>query len=245
MRNPFAAKPTADRPRSSGDHRVVRQVASWCLQYPDDELLERVDLLRRALAELTPSASTAPLARFVDHLGSTAPDALRRDYVDVFDLSRRHTLYLTYWSDGDTRRRGEALAAFKQRYRRAGFLVDTHGELTDYLPIVLEFAARVDPVAGHDLLVEYRGSIELIRLALQEADSPYGDVLVSVCATLPGQSPPDKAAALAMQRGPAGAATDPMRAGAVEQVGLDAGDPRLISLSPVVAAPPATVGGPR
>ena len=113
--------------------------------------------------------------------------------------SRRQTLYLTYWSDGDTRRRGEALAAFKQRYRRAGFLVDTHGErATDYLPMVLEFAARVDPVAGHDLPRRVPGSIELIRLALQEAGSPYADVLVSVCATLPGQSPPDKAAALAM-----------------------------------------------
>ena len=25
----------------------------------------------------------------------------------------------------------------KQRYRRSGFLVDTHGELPDYLPLVL------------------------------------------------------------------------------------------------------------
>ena len=40
-------------------------------------------------------------------------------------------------------------------------------------------------------------------------------------------------------------ATPPTRCpqGTVEQVGLDVGDPRLISLSPVVTAPPATVGG--
>ena len=133
------------------------------------------------------------------------------------------------------------LAAFKQRYRRAGFLVDTHGELTDYLPMVLEFAARVDPVAGPRPARRVPGSIELIRLALQEA-ARHTPTSWCRCATLPGQSPPDKAAALAMQRGPAGDATDPMPAGTVEQVGLDVGDPRLISLSPVVTAPPATVG---
>ena len=28
-------------------------------------------------------------------------------YVQEYDLSRRHSLHLSYWTDGDTRRRGE------------------------------------------------------------------------------------------------------------------------------------------
>ncbi|GAA3031257.1 hypothetical protein GCM10010528_10600 [Gordonia defluvii] len=219
MRNPFASAATREG-RGDADHRVAYQVASWCLQYPDDGVLARIDLLRAALAEQPSSPVNRALAQFVNHVASSDPAELRREYVDVFDLSRRQTLYLTYWSDGDTRRRGAALASIKRRYRDAGFLVDTHGELTDYLPMVLEFAARVDPRNGRELLIEHRPSLELIRLALAEKDSAYADVLVALCATLPGESPADKASALAMR---AGSET-------VEQVGLESGDPRLMPL---------------
>lgn len=198
------ARSLAERAQVRSDDRVVHQVASWCLTYPDDELLSRVPLLEAAVAEQPRDEATRALARFLDHLAVVDPDAARQAYVDVFDLSRRQTLYLTYWSDGDTRRRGEALGAFKQRYRDSGFLVDTHGELPDYLPMVLEFGARVDHAAGRELLIANRPALELIRLSLAERDSPYADLLVAVCATLPGASPADTAAALALQTvGPA------------------------------------------
>jgi nitrate reductase assembly molybdenum cofactor insertion protein NarJ len=38
---------------------------------------------------------------------------------------------------------------------------------------VLEYAAIADPVDGPVLLQEYRASIELLRFALIEADTPY------------------------------------------------------------------------
>ncbi|WP_448221763.1 nitrate reductase molybdenum cofactor assembly chaperone [Gordonia iterans] len=218
------ARATSDR-----GARVIYQISSLCLQYPDDELLSRVGQFGAALDEQRESPAAQALRRFVAYLstlrhrrptdgGSLA--RLQQDYIEVFDLSRRQTLYLTYWSDGDTRRRGSALAALKQTYREADFLVDTHGELPDYLPMVLEFAARVDPAAGRQLLIEHRASLELIRIALQEKDSPYADVLVAVCATLPGESPKDKATALSMRT------SSP----AVERVGLESGDPRLLPL---------------
>ncbi|WP_161928717.1 nitrate reductase molybdenum cofactor assembly chaperone [Gordonia crocea] len=238
MRFPFGSPsaPTAAPRRGAADHRVLYQAASWCLQYPDDEVLARAALLRAALDEQPSSDAVLALGRFVDHLAATDPDDLRHSYVDVFDLSRRQTLYLTYWTHGDTRRRGAALAAIKQRYRDAGFLVDTRGELTDYLPMVLEFAARVDPDGGRELLVEYRPCLELIRLALADQTSAYADVLTAVCATLPGPSPADRASALAM-RG---------EAETVEQVGLDAGDPRLMPLFTVAEmAATAPMGGRR
>ena len=92
-----------------------------------------------------------------DPLDARCPCRARRlagGYVDTFDLSRKHALYLSYWTDGDTRRRGEVLGRFKTAYRSSGAVVDTHGELTDYLPMVLEFAARVDAEAGVALLQE-------------------------------------------------------------------------------------------
>lgn len=123
---------------------------------------------------------------------------LQQHYVDVFDMNGKHALYLSYWTDGDTRRRGEVLSTFKARYRAGGVLVDTGGELPDYLPMVLEYAARVDPDAGGELLTDYRPSLELLRIALTERDTPYADPVAAVCATLPGESPQDRAAVMRM-----------------------------------------------
>jgi nitrate reductase molybdenum cofactor assembly chaperone NarJ/NarW len=177
--------------------RVVQQAASVCLGYPERDVIATSGLLRTALADDAPrqADSFEPLLAFWD---SEEPSTIQTHYVDVFDLSRKHSLYLSYWTDGDTRRRGEVLATFKQRYRRSGFLVDTGGELPDYLPMVLEYAAIVDPVDGTALLQEYRSSVELLRLALEERGTPYAGVLKAVCSTLPGASPADRKAVMAM-----------------------------------------------
>jgi nitrate reductase delta subunit len=196
--------------------RVVRQAASYLLAYPDDRLIAQLPTIRAALAEQGVTA----LDDLLDHLGRTPLADLERQYVEVFDLSRRHALYLSYWTDGDTRRRGEVLARFKTAYRESGFLVDTSGELPDYLPMVLEFAAVADPDAGEQLLREYRPSLELLRIGLVEDRSPYADVVAAVCATLPGASPADRAAVQAMVGGPPS-----------ESVGLEPYDPRLLPMA--------------
>jgi nitrate reductase delta subunit len=177
--------------------RVVRQAAAVCLGYPEREVIATSGLLRAALAESAAreAESFEPLLAYWD---SEDLSAIQTHYVDVFDLSRKHSLYLSYWTDGDTRRRGEVLAAFKQRYRRSGFLVDTRGELPDYLPMVLEYAAIVDHVDGTALLQEYRSSVELLRLALAEQGTPYAGVVAAVCSTLPGPSPADRRAVMSM-----------------------------------------------
>jgi nitrate reductase molybdenum cofactor assembly chaperone NarJ/NarW len=205
----------------SQDVRVVHQVASWCLGYPDGVLLERLPLLQASVAERSSGGrAVSSLSAFLRYLASTPLADLQRHYVDVFDLSRKHALYLSYWTDGDTRRRGEVLGQFKARYRDSGFLVHTGGELPDYLPMVLEYAALADPDGGRALLQTYRASIELLRIALQDHGTPYADVLVAVCDTLPGPSPSDRAAVMRM------AASGPPS----ETVGLDPYDPRLLPM---------------
>ena len=199
---------------------VVYQAASVCLSYPDEQVLGLADVVDRALRESAPGAvdSFAPLLEW----WATVPHSeAQRTYVDLFDMSKRHALYLSYWTDGDTRRRGMVLAEFKQRYRDAGLELGETGELPDHLPLVLEFA-RHRPDAGADLLQEYRASLELIRIALAERDSPYARVVAAVCATLPGRSPEDRQQAMAM------AAAGPP----TESVGLEPYDPRLLPLQP-------------
>lgn len=177
--------------------RVVWQAASLVLGYPKSEVTDRAALVRAAIADAAPQRlpDFDPVMEF---WAGSAPAVVQNHYVETFDLSRRQTLYLSYYTDGDTRRRGETLMTIKQRYRRASFLVDTHGELPDYLPLILEYAARVDPVDGAALLQEFRRSLELLRLALKDRGTPYEGVVTAVCATLPGASPGDRQAVMAM-----------------------------------------------
>lgn len=168
---------------SGREMAVVRQVAGIVLQYPDEALLGDLPVLRTALRSV-PTGVGAPLAGLLDHLGRTPPDVLATDFVATFDLSRRHALHLTYFTHGDTRKRGLALLRIKQTYRRFGYLLDD-SELPDHLAVVLEFAATVDAGAGTRLLQEHRAGLELLGLALAEAGSPYAAATSAVSATLP------------------------------------------------------------
>lgn len=199
--------------------RVFYQAASWCLSYPDAELVGRCELMRAALAEHGPAAPD--LGSVIAYLQTTPLGTLQRSYVETFDLSKHHPLYLSYWTDGDTRRRGDVLATFKQVYRGSDYLTNTHGELPDFLPLVLEFAAVAGPVAGRELLIQYRPSVEMLRLSLTEHESPYAVVMTGICATLPGASPADRQAVQTM------AGVGPP----AESVGLEPYDPRLLPLN--------------
>ena len=110
---------------------VVRQVAGLVLGYPDAELLDRLPLLRMVVGNLRGSVG-GPLAGLLDHLAGTPAEQLTADYVATFDLNRRHALHLTYFTHGDTRKRGLALLRIKQTYRRFGFVLDD-SELPDHL----------------------------------------------------------------------------------------------------------------
>ncbi|MEV7416242.1 nitrate reductase molybdenum cofactor assembly chaperone [Streptomyces sp. NPDC089919] len=187
------------RPGSpAADPAVLRQAAALCLTYPDEAFHERVPLMR---------AAAPALHAFLDHAESVLPEKLAEHYVQVFDFKNRHCLYLSWWLDGDTRRRGESLVRFKAAYREHG-LEFSDEELPDFLPAVLEFTAQT----GDDsLLREHRPGLELLRLALAESGTPYAHVLAAVCGTLPGPSPKDRAEARAL------AGSGPPS----EQVGLD------------------------
>ena len=77
--------------------------------------------------------------------------------------------------------------------------------------MVLEFAARISPADGAELLQSYRASLELLRLALERDGLLWAPAVALVCATLPGASPATEREAMALAN--AGPQT--------EMVGLD------------------------
>ncbi len=176
-------------PGQALDDAVVFQAAALVLAYPEAELLDRLDTIEAAL---TGTSATDHFAPVLTHLRGGSLREAQSYHVQEFDLSRKHALHLSYWTDGDTRRRGEVLAEIKGVYRESGLLVDTGGELPDYLPMVLEFAAA-DPVRGRELLQRFRASLELIRLGLAADRLPHAGVLTAICACLPGESPRTRA----------------------------------------------------
>jgi len=163
----------------------VFKAAALILTYPEAELLTRLDTIDAALAGTNAAESFAPI---LSHLRGKGLSKLQSFHIQEFDLSRKHALHLSYWTDGDTRRRGEVLAEIKAVYRESGLLVDTGGELPDYLPMMLEFAVA-DRDRGTALLQRFRASLELIRLGLEKDRLPHAGVLAAVCGSLPGESP--------------------------------------------------------
>jgi nitrate reductase molybdenum cofactor assembly chaperone NarJ/NarW len=162
---------------------VAWQAASLLLEYPDEELRDRLELIRRAAVEL-PEHVGRPLLDCLARLEEVPLGELEVDYVDTFDSRRRHNLFLTYFAHGDTRKRGMALLRFKQTYLASGFeLTDT--ELPDHLCVVLEYAATIDHERGLRLLLDHRAGLELLRIALGESDSPWVGAVEAVTATLP------------------------------------------------------------
>ncbi|MDP7725000.1 nitrate reductase molybdenum cofactor assembly chaperone [Mycobacterium sp. TY814] len=172
------------RARASADtmrDRLVWQGASLLLAYPDDPA--RLEMVDELLSHLSGTAA-ALLGRTAAALRSRSTMAAAAHYVETFDMGRRATMYLTYWTAGDTRNRGREMLAFATAYRQAG-VEPPRSEAPDFLPVVLEFAATVDAETGRRLLHEHRVPIEVLRGALADAGSPYADTVAAVCGTLP------------------------------------------------------------
>jgi nitrate reductase delta subunit len=159
------------------------QSASLLLDYPDRALMDRLGLVRQASYALPPPVG-GPLRTVVASLEETPLATLEADYVETFDSRRRHTLFLTYFAHGDTRKRGAALLRFKQTYLDSGFEV-TDEELPDHLCVVLEYAATIDQGRGRQLMLDHRAGLELLRISLTEAGSRWAGAVESVTATLP------------------------------------------------------------
>ena len=202
---PRKARTPKDLLHASGMSTEELQAAwiavSWLLTYPDEATLERLPLLRELSASL-PERAREGVRATVAALERRDPVSVQEEYVDTFDTRRRGCLHLTYFSHGDTRRRGMALLRIKQDFRAVGLEIGSD-ELPDHLPVVLEFAAAHDPGRGAKILRANRPGVELLRLHLEEIASPWHGALVALCATLPPLDAEDRAAVMKLaEEGP-------------------------------------------
>src|SRR5699024_3156139 len=170
-------------PLADDQVRAAWPAASWLIDYPDDEPLARLPALQRLVAAL-PERPRTGLETLIEALRTGDILDLRSEYVETFDTRRRGCLYLTYFSNGDTRRRGMALLNIKERYRNAGLEVSDDA-LPDHLTYVLEFGAPHQLVEAAEILKTNRAGLELLRLHLAEQHSLRHRAIDAVFATLP------------------------------------------------------------
>ena len=176
--------------------RVMR-AGSLALGYPDHEWRQDLPLLHAA-AEAVGDPARTHLGSFLEAAAARSPGDFQQAYVETFDLRRRCCPYLTYYSCGDTRKRGMALLQFTAAYRTAGFELAT-GELPDHLAVLCEFTAAA-PDPGLALFRRHRAGLELLRTALADAAAPWLAVVDAVRAVLPDPAPRDLQRALDLAR---------------------------------------------
>ncbi len=169
-------RPPAARP-------LLHAIASVALRYPDAAVIERRAEVVQLAALLPERPSTASLRPFLAWWRDVPPTLLEQTYVATFDHDKRASLYLTWYSLGDRRQRGQEFVRLKRIYEAAGRRLTTR-ELPDFLPLMLEFAA-VEPEAGTAGLAETRVGLELLRAALHDADSAYAGIVDAVTLELP------------------------------------------------------------
>ena len=171
------------RAQTALNDRGVWQCASLALSYPD----RRRSDAAAALLEYVEGAAREHLSTTLSAVQTLDDRAAAQLYVETFDLHRRATLYLTYWTAGDTRNRGQAMLAFVQAYRDAG-AVPPADEAPDHLAVVLEFAATTDAERGRRLLAAHRTPLDVVHRALCDTGSPYAPAVAAVLTTLPPAS---------------------------------------------------------
>ncbi len=169
----------AARERRAADKATTFKLCSLALQYPDVELIAARGPLAASARELSRTSALEALERFWPWWVEAEPLELAQHYVETFDLHKRSALYLTYFTHGDKRERGQAMLRLKRLYRADG-LPQAGRELPDYLPVMLEFAAGAPPGHGELVLREHRSALELVRVSLREQASPYAHVLDAV-----------------------------------------------------------------
>jgi nitrate reductase delta subunit len=160
------------------------RLLSLLLQYPEPDALGAGDELAAEAERLPPGVVRDSVAAFLASRDGVPLAELQSEYVATFDFDRRASLYLTYHSHGDRRQRGIELVRLKRRFAGAGLAL-AEGELPDYLPVLLEFAALAPDGAGTEPLSELRASLELVRSRLHERESRYAHLLDALVAGLP------------------------------------------------------------
>jgi len=154
-------------------------VLSRLLDYPDDELMKNLELVEEAvesLSSVTDDERTV-LRDFLIYVKSKTLVELQGEYVDTFDMVPNHSLHLTHHLLGDDNKdRGPALIELTEYFKGLD-LQAKEGELPDYLPLILEYAAVLNKEDSDAFLTQATPAIAILAKSLKKVKSPYAPLI--------------------------------------------------------------------
>ena len=155
------------------------QLISLLLQYPDEDVLGRLDALASIADQACSDRIRQAIRMFLEDLGQLTPIQVQERYTALFDMDPATTLNVTYHIHGDNEKRAAVLARLQHGYDMAGWERIT-GELPDYLPMMLEFLS-ICPHSAHTPFVWQclQGLQPLIK-RLEDRGSVYACLLQPV-----------------------------------------------------------------
>ncbi|CAM5790721.1 nitrate reductase molybdenum cofactor assembly chaperone [Castellaniella caeni] len=171
------------------EHTALLRALSALLVYPDADLqaaLPEIDAALRA----SPALHEAERQALMPLLDALAQDELldsQMRYVDLFDHGRSTSLNLFEHVYGDSRARGEAMLALRERYAGVG-LAQADYQLPDYLPLMLEYLSCSEPDETVALLGECAHVLRRLGAALRHRQSAYAAIIAALL-QLAGQAP--------------------------------------------------------
>lgn len=155
------------------DRSLALRALSVLLQYPQDDWIQALPDIEKALEPIRVPSVAAPLNRFLSWAKGLPSLQLQETYTAAFDLNPATCLDLTYHSQGDTEDRGRVLSRLRGIYGSAGWDATT-AELPDHLPVVLEFLSAAEE-GKEEVLALCTQAARVLAETLCTAKSPYAD----------------------------------------------------------------------
>ena len=171
------------------------------LTYPSDNLKSVAPVALDAIRaeKLVSSSLVHGLAGLVDEILTEDIYDLQERYVLLFDRTRSLSLNLYEHVHGESRDRGQAMAALVELYRSHGLELEAK-ELPDFLPVFLDFLSTLPETDAASLLGEAAHVLEAMAERLSKRDSAYRAVFAAMSAM--ASCAPDAAAVAALLQEP-------------------------------------------
>jgi nitrate reductase delta subunit len=120
---------------------------------------------------------------------------LQADYTELFDGSRSLSLHLFEHVHGESRERGQALIDLAGEYLKHGFAISGN-ELSDFLPLFLEFLSFIEPTEAKDWLGRPTHVLGALEERLRERGSLYAAVFRALLVLTDKKADPEAVAEL-------------------------------------------------
>jgi len=162
---------------------MTYQALAQLLAYPSDATQALcADIVRVVKGEgLVPPALSERIAGLAGEIASADLYEAQERYIDLFDRSRALSLNLYEHVHGESRERGQAMAALIELYRSRGLELEAR-ELPDYLPVFLEFLSTLTQPEAASFLAEAVHVLEALSERLKKRESAYRAVFDALVA---------------------------------------------------------------